>query len=410
MDRVARQPSLGNLGAGQERLRRIATIFAVLVVVMFAVKIAQTLIERADAPVADLVSYYDGAQRLRAGLPLYRPDFDLRRDGAYQFIYPPPVALLLLPLPTYEIAWWAWAACSLICWLSALGLLLAELGKPIRARIGHVWLPVLIAALINFPPVQSHIFWGQTQLLLLLLLTGCWWCLRRGRDTAAGALLGLAIAIKVFPCLLVLPLLLQRRWRCMAVASLTGAGVLILSFAVVGWDQAWFYITRVLPDVERALGQYSPGNNSIASALRNATGSAGIAELVSWVVRLAVVAAVALGSWRIKHDPARAFALGMTMLALVPPVIWEHYFVLLYLPWLDALARMGRRHAVWLVVAYFLIATASLAYHTPPSLLAAVQMLPLSGALLLLAHQLWTAWDGAPAAASGDVPMGAQVT
>src|SRR5581483_9967726 len=165
---------------------------AILVVAMFAIKIGQTLIDRADAPVADLVSYYDGAQRLRAGLPLYRPDFDLRRDGAYQFIYPPPVALLLLPLPTYRIAWWVWAACSLICWLSALGILLAELAKPIRARVGHIWLPVLIAALINFPPVQSHIFWGQTQLLLLLLLTGCWWCLRRGRDTAAGALLGLA--------------------------------------------------------------------------------------------------------------------------------------------------------------------------------------------------------------------------
>jgi alpha-1,2-mannosyltransferase len=312
-------------------------------------------------------------------------------------------------MPTYQIAWWVWAACSLIFWLSALGLLFAELAKPIRARIGQVWLPVLIAALINFPPVQSHIFWGQTQLLLLLLLTGCWWCLRRGHDTAAGALLGVAIAIKIFPALLILPLLLQRRWRCIAIAGLTATGVLILSFAAVGWNQGWFYITRVLPDVERALGQHSPGNNSIASALRNATGSAGAADLLSLALRLAIVAVVAFGSWRIKNDAARAFALGMTLLALVPPVIWEHYFVLLYLPWLDALARMRRRHAAWLVVAYFLIATASLAYHAPPSLLAAVQMLPLSGALLLLACQLRAVWEGAPADSPDDAPLSTQV-
>jgi alpha-1,2-mannosyltransferase len=387
------------VGAQPERMRRIAIVFAALVVLLFAAKVAQTLIERADAPVADLVSYFDGAQRLRAGLPLYRPDFNLLRDGAYQFIYPPPVALLLLPFPTYRAAWWAWAACSLIFWLAALAILLATLAEPLRARVSRVWMPVLIAALINFPPVQSHLFWGQTQLLLLLLLTGCWWCLRTGRDGAAGALLGLAIATKVFPLLLLGPLVLQRRWRCVAVAGLTAAAVLAGGFALAGWEQGWFYLTRVLPDVERALGQNSPGNNSIASMLRNAGLGAGAADTTSLLIRLAILGAVALGAWRVRRDPARAFALGMTTLALVPPVIWEHYFVLLYLPWLDALARMRGRQAPALIGAYFLIATASLAYHTPPSVLAAVQLLPLSGALLLLGCQLWQARDGSIVAA-----------
>ncbi len=394
MEQTSAQEPRGSYGIRQDRLGRIAAWFAVLVVLLFAAKVAQTLIERADAPVADLVSYFDGALRLRAGVPLYRPDFNLLRDGAYQFIYPPPVALLLLPIPTYQLAWWIWAACSLICWLSALGLLLSVLAAPIRERVGRVWLPVLIAALINFPPVQSHLFWGQTQLMLLLLLTGCWWCLRRGHDTAAGGLLGLAIAVKIFPLLLIGPLVLQRRWRCLAVTGLTAVVVLAGSFALVGWDQGWFYITRVLPGVERALGQNSPGNNSIASVLRNMSIGAGPAEQLSLAIRLAIVGAVALGSWRIKSDPARAFALGMTMLTLVPPVIWEHYFVLLYLPWLDALSRMRRPQAPWLAGAYFLIATASLAYHAPSGLLAVVQLLPLSGALVLLACQLWAVRDG----------------
>jgi len=392
----------------QARLRRIATLFAVLIALLFAAKVAQTLVERAGAPVADLVSYYDGAQRLRAGLPLYRPDFDLVRDGAYQFIYPPLLAFLLLPMPTYQVAWWGWAAFSIFCWLLALALLLRELRGDLRLRVSAAWWPVLLAALINFPPVLSHLFWGQLQLLLLLILTCSWLCLRRGRDGAAGVLLGLAIALKIFPALLVVPLLAQRRWRCVAVAALTSVGLLALSFALVGWDQGWFYLTRVLPEVNHALGQYSPGNNSIASAIRNAIGDGALADGLGLVIRAAIVVAVALGAWRLRGDPARAFALGVTALVLVPPVIWEHYFVLAYLPWLDALARMRRRQAAPLALAYFLIATASLAYHTPANLLFAVQLLPLGGALLLLIVQLQDAL-GRPGTCLAAAPQNADI-
>src|SRR5215203_2124987 len=140
-------------GMRQTRLLRITMLFAVVIVLLFATKVALTLVERAGAPVSDLLSYFDGAQRLRAGLPLYRPDFNLMRDGAYQFIYPPLLAFLLLPMPTYQIAWWGWAAFSISCWLIALSLLLRELSGAIRQKVSVIWLPVLLAALINFPPV-----------------------------------------------------------------------------------------------------------------------------------------------------------------------------------------------------------------------------------------------------------------
>src|SRR5262245_62068059 len=88
----------------QIRFLRITVLFSVFIVLLFATKVGLTLVERASAPVSDLLSYFDGAERLRAGLPLYRPNFDLLRDGAYQFIYPPLLALLLLPMPSYQIA------------------------------------------------------------------------------------------------------------------------------------------------------------------------------------------------------------------------------------------------------------------------------------------------------------------
>jgi alpha-1,2-mannosyltransferase len=372
----------------QTRLLRITTLFAVLIVLLFATKVGLTLVERASAPVSDLLSYFDGARRLRAGLPLYPPDFNLLRDGAYQFIYPPLLAFLLLPMPTYQVAWWCWATFSIICWLVALSLLLRELSDDIRQKVSVVWWPVLLAALINFPPVLSHLFWGQLQLLLLLMLVGSWLCLRRERNVAAGVLLGLVIALKIFPALLIVPLLVQRRWRCVAAAAFTATLALTLSFAAVGWDQGWFYLTRVLPDVNRLLGQYSPGNNSITSTIRNAIGNGWVTDGLSLAIRTAIVGAVAFGAWRLRKNSAQACALGVTMLMLVPPVIWEHYFVLAYLPWLDALSRMRRGQGVLLGLAYFLIATASLAYHTPPNWASFVQALPLVGALLLLFVQI----------------------
>jgi alpha-1,2-mannosyltransferase len=371
----------------QARLQRIATVVAVLVVLLFVGRIALTLITRVSSSEADMVSYYDGTQRLRDGLPLYRPDISIQQQN-FQFIYPPPLAFILMPFPSYQAAWWGWGIFSIICWLGSLGLILRELWPSIRRRLAPMWRPLLVAALINFPPVESHLFWGQTQLLLLLLLTISWICLRRRRAGLAGVLLGLAIALKLFPALLIAPLLVQRRWRCITVALATAAGVFALSFALVGWDQGYYYLTRVLPEVDRSLSGVSNATTSIGAVLRGATGNSDLSYWLSLVIRLAVVAAAALAAARVIGAPDQALAIGTTTLALAPPVVWEHYFVLLYLPWLELLARTPGRRLPLLALAYFLIATASLAYHMPPIIGLYSHLLPISGALLLLGLQI----------------------
>jgi Glycosyltransferase family 87 len=375
------------LSPRQARLQRIATVVAVLVVLLFAGRIVLTLTTRATSPEADMVSYYDGTQRLRDGLPLYRPDISIQQQN-FQFIYPPPLAFILMPFPSYQAAWWGWGIFSIVCWLGSLGLILRELWSDIRRRLAPMWRPLLIAALINFPPVESHLFWGQVQLLLLLLLTVSWLCLRRRREGLAGALLGLAIALKLFPALLIVPLLVQRRWRCIAVALATAGGVFALSFALVGWDQGYYYLTRVLPEVDRSLSGVTNATTSIGAVVRGATGSADLAYWVSLVVRVAVVGAATATAARAMRAPDQALAVGMTTLALAPPVVWEHYFVLLYLPWLELLSRSPGRRLPLLALAFFLIATASLAYHMPPSIGFYAHLPPICGALLLLGLQL----------------------
>jgi hypothetical protein len=380
-----------NYSPRQIRLQRIATVVAVLIVLLFAGRVALTLITRASSPEADMVSYYDGTQRLREGLPLYRPNISIQQQN-FQFIYPPPLAFILMPFPSYQAAWWGWGIFSIVCWLGSLGLILRELWPAIRQRLAPMWRPLLIAALINFPPVESHLFWGQVQLQLLLLLTASWLCLRRGREGWAGVLLGLAIVLKLFPALLIAPLLVQRRWRCIAVALATATGVFVLSFALVGWDQGYYYLTKVLPEVDRSLSGVSNATTSIGAVLRGATGSAALAYWVSLFIRGAVVVAVMAAATRVMRAPDQALALGMTTLALAPPVVWEHYFVLLYLPWLELLARAPGRRLPLMALVFFLIATASLAYHMPPSVGFYAHLPPICGALLLLGLQLESAF------------------
>jgi hypothetical protein len=371
----------------QTRLGRITTVFAVLIALLFVMKLAQTVAERAGAPVSDLRAFFEGAARLQAGRPLYETDVDFY-DTPIQYIYPPPIALLLQPLHGYITTWWVWAGVSLLAWVAALALLLRELSSELHERVPPAWWPLLLAELIAFTPVLSHFFWGQTQLQLLLLLVISWMFLRRGRDVPAGIVLGVAIAIKIFPLLLFVPLFARQRWRCLIAATLSAAAVLALSYTIVGWDQAYVFFADVLPRHSGAVIANSTAHTTIAAMLTNAFGAPAFSYYASLLVRGLVMAAVLYGAWRMR-DAAQAFALGMTTLVLVTPVVWEHYFVLAYLPWLDALARSSRRQQPVLIVAYFLFAAAMLIYYTPNHLLlAAAQLLPILGAFLLLGVQL----------------------
>jgi alpha-1,2-mannosyltransferase len=373
-------------------LKRVTQIIAVLAILVFCAKVAQLLWIGSLTLETDVGSYFSGAQRLRDGLPLYPADLTFSDGSREHYVYPPLLALIFYPLTSYQLAWWGWAAFSLVCWAAALWLLVREL---LRSAFGQqlrlsIWWPVFLAALINFPPVLVHMTWGQLQLPLLLLLTLAWLCLRRERPAAAGVLIGLTIALKLFPLLLLLPLLAQRRWRCVAAALGTAALVLGLCFAVVGWDQTVFYVTKVLPEVGSQKELYD--NYSLSVSMKLWLSATFPRDLVANALRLAFLGLVAVAALRRQRAADLGLALGVTALFWVPPVVWAHYFVLAYLPLFDALTRAPRRLLASLIAAYFLIATASMIFYVPDQLVLFVHPLPVLGALLLLGVQVWLAF------------------
>src|SRR5262249_28051757 len=98
-------------------------------------------------------------------------------------------------------------------------------------------------------PFQQHLNQGQINLVLLPLLVGTWAADRSGKPLWAGAFLGLATALKLFPGLLFVYYLLRRQWKVVLSGGLSFLAVTGVTVAVLGLETYQDYVTKVLPAV-----------------------------------------------------------------------------------------------------------------------------------------------------------------
>src|SRR5262249_39974869 len=82
-------------------------------------------------------------------------------------------------------------------------------------RAFPVWAEILAVALA-LRPIVGDLMHGNVNIFILFLVVGALMAVRRQWDTAAGLLLGLAIACKVTPALFVPYFLWKRAWRLLA--------------------------------------------------------------------------------------------------------------------------------------------------------------------------------------------------
>jgi alpha-1,2-mannosyltransferase len=159
------------------------------------------------------------------------------------FGYPPPFLLLpraLLALTTDFLSQRVlFSAGSLLLLLLACALTARTLGGAAERRL---WLltPVFLGNLVVVITLQV----GNFHLAALALCLLCWVALERRKDEVAGALLAVATLAKIFPGLLGVLLLVQRRWRAAGLTALVAAALCALSVGVLGaevWRDFLFY-------------------------------------------------------------------------------------------------------------------------------------------------------------------------
>ena len=230
-------------------------------------------------------------------------------------VYPPLFIVLSVPLALASSATAAWI------WLAFLA---ATVAAALRILGVRDWRCYVVA--LTSPVVLQGLIWGNLTLFLLLPLALAW----RYRDQAvpAGLAVGAAIAAKGFVFPLLAWLLMTRRFRAAAVAAATAAALVVLPWAVIGFDGFTDYpaLMRELQDV------YAVRSGSLASVFGGGLGvSAGTAVALATVVSVLLVVAAYLFVG-VEDGDRRAFALVVAACLLASPIVWSDYGALLFVP------------------------------------------------------------------------------
>jgi len=339
----------------------------------------------------DFSAYWSAGQRLLAGDSIYQAH---QLAGPYApqeqflYLYPPPLAAFallfhqpwslwnLLAPGDYRAAAWAWAALGAVVLLTTVMAIARAEGLVDRIRNATGLGPwLLVAAAIGFPPVIGELVLGNVHLVLLGLLGLAWLGIRGGTvrgEQVAGLAIGVAAVIKVFPGILLLWLLLTRRWQGAAfvVVGVVATTLLTLPFTGI---QPWLDYPAVLAN----LSAPADTRDTLAPTVW-------LAEVIDFTVARLLVTIVGLGllAWSALRQPVRlSFTVAVLVSILVAPALYHHYLAILVLPFLLLLAE-GRALG-WLAVAYVLMSGGEQAALGDLSWIVN-KGLPTAGALLLL--------------------------
>ncbi len=247
---------------------------------------------------------------------------------------------------------------------------LAEFSKPVAAQLSTflVWLllPVhtfLCARDLKFPVplataslaaatlfaskfVKYHCDATQFSEPIAVLYVVAWSLLRKGQDGRAGVCLGAALTIKLFPGLLLVMLLLARRFRALASAIATYLAVAAVMTHVYG-VRAWYEFFRQQGGIsDEWLG--SIDNSSLGGLVLQVLTPPCVAQahpsrnasLVTFACSLVLLAAAGYFSMayfrRARERDPRAidlpFALFVLLSVFLNPWVWDHYAVLTVQP------------------------------------------------------------------------------
>lgn len=277
----------------------------------------------------DVQVYREGGVSVLHGRPIYQQMTD--PPQLLPFTYPPLAAFFSVPLALvpFPVAAWAWTISQLLADLAIAWVAWYH----VRDRVGR-WAPVVVGAVAGAflwtQPVGDGIRFAQVNafLVLLILLD-----LKRPRlpvlrSIPAGALVGLAMAIKLTPGVFVIHYLVCRRWReagtavATATALSVGAWLLLPEASFAFWGGALSDPTRLGPNDGTANQAFR------ALLLRRGLEAGSTGLLLAWVPYLLVVGALCF--WLAR----RAYRQGDWLMEvavvglagfLLSPVSWVHH-------------------------------------------------------------------------------------
>jgi hypothetical protein len=278
-------------------------------------------------------------------------------DGGIFQPFPPPTALLMVPLTIFDLQ-----TAERIWTVLNVGILIVFVSTVSRlSAFDHVLSFFLV--LVSGFALVNNFYLGQIHLLMVLCLALSIRYYLRGKDLLSGLYAGIFIPVKYFPICLLIFFVLQRRWFAVAAGVLVALILVCISLASMGWDIHWSYAQRTL--VQHLDGQmanpFSARYQSWNSLLRSMfIGDATLnpRPLVDWPAGFAPLRAFVLVGlsailswvlWKGTHanvDASFQIAALFTFALLVAPATATYHFLLFSLPVTMVASQLLNAHRV----------------------------------------------------------------
>jgi hypothetical protein len=315
---------------------------------------------------SDFTAYYDAAQRILKGQPLYELDRLYEGPFSATYKYHPFFIAFVLPVALTPIstAIVLWRGLGLI-WISlSIAIIIADQPPILRLRLGLIGLVVAT----NLAPIGQTLRLGQVDPLILIGVVAALAIIRRHPRLSA-LIWGALGLVKIYPLFLLLPALFQRAWRWLALVGLMllVSGAASLAF---GWENQQTYWRDVVPLLGERNGRLA--NQTLYGLIVRSLNPEIIRETPllapppaatpPFLLLAGLVFALTIwGLWRgrLWQRPWQATSLLICTLLLIMPVSWDHYQTLLLLPLLLGAAHTlhePERPSFLLVGAYALLA------------------------------------------------------
>ncbi len=307
----------------------------------------------------------------------------------FPIVYPPFYYLLLSPLSalSFYTASWIWTALMVSCFATAIALLYRSAAKPTgvfdcwrrkaiavvpnRQRVWQTIAPWTIPAAVLFAPMVENLSSSQKGAVCLLILTGTFLLLYKGRPYLAGLVFGLLAFKPQLTLVIAVAMMLKQQWRFVFGGATTGAVLVGLSL-LVGIDvcRQYFQFAISTADYIQTSGYDLSKSHCLYGffallAHGEVTMAVRIATLVFAVVTIGLLALTLQG--QLKPDEPR-FALQFSGLVVATVLLSSHFFtydlVVLLLPMFllgfalvhRAITSRRSRWMIWILVLIYKLA------------------------------------------------------
>ncbi len=272
----------------------------------------------------DLDVYRKGAGHFMSGLPLY--DFPVGKTLYYT--YTPFSAVLFVPLdllPAEPDRHYLLAANIAVltavvvqCW--------RLLGYQVDRRLAGISLLVALGC-VFLEPVRTTLFFGQINLILMLLVLCDVQSINRSRFAGLGT--GVAAGIKLTPAYFVLYYLAMRQWRVATVAVAGLASTIAVGFFLLPEDSRKYWSGTFIRTDRIGNKLEQPSNQSLHGVIARLTGDPHPSTWL-WLGLAGLVAVVSM--WvAVRLYTAGERLLSVTIVGLtaaaVSPFSWTHHWV-----------------------------------------------------------------------------------